>query len=181
MGLPGQAVGVAQARGEQAFAAAGALDLPDRGTAFLYFHAIFADVAVGADGDVQVLAVGAGDDVLGPVVIEARRQFGDYAGRRRDLGLPAAIGKAQQAIGIGDVEVIADQGHAERRVQVVQKHRAQVDHAVMVAVAQQGDAVGAGHAGTGAGHDLAGNPALKAETAVGGGRIAFRHQHIAIG
>ena len=73
VGLPGQAVGVAQARGEQAFAAAGALDLPDRGTAFLYFHAVFADVAVGADGDVQVLAVGAGDDVLGPVVIEACR------------------------------------------------------------------------------------------------------------
>ena len=63
----------------------------------------------------------------------------------------------------------------------MQKHRAQVDHAVMVAVAQQGDAVGAGHAGTGAGHDLAGNPAFKAKTAVSGRRIAFRHQHIAIG
>ena len=46
------------------------VDLPDRGAAFFDLHAVLADIAVGADGRIQLRAVRAGDDVLGPVVVD---------------------------------------------------------------------------------------------------------------
>ncbi|MNY25631.1 hypothetical protein D3C86_1594270 [compost metagenome] len=52
----------------------------------------------------------------------------------------------------------------------------------MVAVAQQGDAVRAGHAGTGAFHGFFHHPAVNTLAVVGFGRgIGLGHQHVAVG
>ncbi|MNP30639.1 hypothetical protein D3C76_1237200 [compost metagenome] len=68
--LPGQPVGVAQAGGEQPVLAAGRVHFPDRRAALLLVQAVFSHVAVGADGHEELLAIRAGDHVLGPVVVE---------------------------------------------------------------------------------------------------------------
>ncbi|MNP10537.1 hypothetical protein D3C76_1026930 [compost metagenome] len=112
----------------------------------------------------------------------AARQISHRRTRALDRGGAGFVMKAQQAIGVGDVEVVANQGHAKRRIEVFDKGRAGFRDAVMVAVAQQADAVGAGHAGAGAVHDLAHHPAANALAVIGLGRgIGFGHQDIAIG
>ncbi|MNP52405.1 hypothetical protein D3C76_1467990 [compost metagenome] len=77
--LPGHAVRVAQARGEDPVVAGGTIHFPDCRAALLLVQAVFADVAVGAYRDVQLAAVLAGDDIFGPVVIQrAPRQVDDF-------------------------------------------------------------------------------------------------------
>jgi hypothetical protein len=125
VGREGHAVGIAQAAREQAFAAARTIDLPDRGAAFLVLHAVLGDVAVRADGCVQLAAVGAGDQRLGPVVVERPAgQVGHLASRRVDARLPGLVRELHHRVGVGDVEAIAHQGHAERRVQLVEEDAA---------------------------------------------------------
>ncbi|MNU93079.1 hypothetical protein D3C71_830110 [compost metagenome] len=188
LGLPAQAVGVAQAAGEQALLAALRIDLPDRGAALFGRHAVLADVAVGADRDVQLAAVGAGDDVLGPVVVEAGGQRRHHGGRGADRGLALGVGHLHERVGVGDEELVADQRHAVGRCQVRQEHLLHLGQAVAVGVAQQGDAVGAGHAGARAAHDLAHDPvAHRGDRAAGaaafgfGRLVALGHQHVAVG
>src|ERR1700744_240975 len=67
--LPAESVRVAQARGEDPVRAGRDLDLPDRGAAFRGLHAVLADIAVRTDRDIELGAVGAGRDVLGPVMV----------------------------------------------------------------------------------------------------------------
>ncbi|MNQ83357.1 hypothetical protein D3C85_984350 [compost metagenome] len=94
--------------------AGGAIHFPDRRASFFLIHAVFADVAVRADRDVQLAAVLAGDDVFGPVVIQrSARQVDDFDRLRLDGRVTGFIVEAQQSVGIGDVQVIADEGHAE--------------------------------------------------------------------
>ncbi|MNC41761.1 hypothetical protein D3C75_905390 [compost metagenome] len=113
--LPGQAVRVAQAGGEQAVLAAGGVHFPDRGAPLFLVHTVFAYVAVGADRHEKFLAIGAGDDVLGPVVVERPAWQLDYRlAFIANLHGTGLVVKAQQPVGVGDVEVLADQGHAER-------------------------------------------------------------------
>jgi hypothetical protein len=71
------------------------------------------------------------------MVARAGRQVRDLDRRSRDLRRAGRVREAHDRVGIRDVEVVADQRHAERRVQVVGEHRAQVRHAVAVGVAQQ--------------------------------------------
>jgi hypothetical protein len=54
-----------------------------------------------------------------------------------DLRLPGAVREADHRIGVGDVEVVADQRHAERRVQVLEEHRLELGRAVVAQAAQQ--------------------------------------------
>ncbi|MNF74433.1 hypothetical protein D3C84_564640 [compost metagenome] len=92
------------------------------------------------------------------------------------------IVEAQQPIRIRDVQIVADQGHAKGRVEVFNERGAGFGVAVVVGVAQQGDAVRAGHAGTGARHDFFGDPADHACAVIRlGWGVGFGHQHIAIG
>src|SRR6185503_11496313 len=63
------AVGIAQAESEDAAAAGRGIDLPDRGTPLLFGHAVLGDIAVGADGGIEVRAVARSNDVFGPVMI----------------------------------------------------------------------------------------------------------------
>ena len=56
---------------------------------------------------------------------------------------PSLVGKAHDRVGIGDIELVADQRHAERRVQAFEEDASGLGDAVAVGVAQQRDAVGA--------------------------------------
>ena len=84
-----QSIGVAQAGGELAVRAGGTVDLPDRCAADLGLDPVLGDVAVGAHARIELRAVGACGEALGPVVVD--RSAGQiaqlYAGRG-DLRLP---------------------------------------------------------------------------------------------
>jgi hypothetical protein len=82
-----------------------------------------------------------------PVVVDrTSRQIHDFAGARADARVASGVRETYDRFGIGDVEIVADQRHPNRRVQPVHQHRANINHAVTIAVTQQGDAVGAGYA-----------------------------------
>ena len=69
--------------------------------------------------------------------------------RRRDLRVAVLVRHPHQRVGIGDVQPVADQRHAEGREQVRDQHGLRFRDAVAVLVAQQRDAVGARHVGAG--------------------------------
>src|SRR5262249_47478925 len=76
--IPVQSVRVAQARGEHARIAARGIDLENGGATLFILHAVLSRVAVGADSRIDARAIGARDDVLGPVVVDgASRQVDD--------------------------------------------------------------------------------------------------------
>ena len=79
------------------------------------------------------------------MVVALRGERGDRPRRRIDAGGGRVVGKGDQSVGIGDVERVADQGHAERRGEAGDIGVADLGDAVAVGVAQQGDAVGARH------------------------------------
>jgi hypothetical protein len=60
---------------------------------------------------------------------------------RGDPGVARRVGISHDGVGIGDVEVVADQRHTERRVQMIEKDAADFGYAIAVAVTQQRDAV----------------------------------------
>ena len=76
---------------------------------------------------------------------ELSPRCGDAACARR-------VGKGHHAVGVADVEGVADERHAEGLVLAVQKHLSGFRHAVAIGVAQQRDAVGAHPHGVGASH-----------------------------
>ena len=116
------------------------------------------------------------------VIQGAPRQVDDLDRLRLDRRFAIYITKAQQPVGVGDVQVIADQGHAKGRIEVFQEYRAGFGDAIVVAVAQQRDAVRAWHRGAGAAHDFLDDPALDAFVVIGFGRgVGFGDQHVAIG
>ena len=82
-------------------------------------HAVFRDVAVRADRGVELLAIAAREQRLGPVVIASGRQVGDLRPLRRDSRRTCDVGKAQHRIGIGNIEIVADESHTERRIQAL--------------------------------------------------------------
>jgi len=99
-----------------------------------------------------------------------------------DARVAGRIRKAQHRVGVRDVQIVAHQRHAERRVQPFEQHRTQIGHAVSVGVAQQCDAVRAGYAGTRALHDQAHHPADDSLAVFGLGRsVGLGHQHVAVG
>ena len=163
--------------------AARTVDFPDRGAALFCLQAVFADVAVGAYADIQLAAILAGHHVFGPVMVQrAAGQIDDRGAGRFDRSFTRLIGEAQQLVRVGHIQVVADQGHAKRRIEVFQEHRAGLGDTVVVGVTQQRDAVRTRHAGTGPAHDLLHDPAANAPGVIGlGWRVGFRDQHIAVG
>src|SRR3546814_15833511 len=53
--------------------------------------------------------------------LRATRQVDDLGRLRLDLRIALVIGEANQSVGVGHVQIIAHQRHAERRVEVFQK------------------------------------------------------------
>ena len=152
--LPGEPDRIAQAGGKHPCPPRHRIDFEDRRPALFISDAVLTGVAVGPDGDVEMRAVWARDDVLGPMIIDgAGRQIGHLHRGCGDRRLPILIGKPQQGIGVGDIEVVTHQGHAEGRIEPGQEGRLRLGHAVAVGIAQQHDAIGARHAHAGAARD----------------------------
>ena len=162
--------------------AGGAVDLPDRCPPLLGGKSVLADVAVRADRRIELRAIGTGDQVLGPVVVDRPgRQVDELGALAVEMRLARRIGKADHGVGVGDVELVADQRHAERRAEMVGEHRRRLRRAVWTQAAQQRDAVGARRAGTGTLHQLAHDHALDALAVFGlGRRIGLGDEHVAI-
>ena len=113
------------------------VDFPDLGAPLLLLHAVLGDIAVRADGDVELGAVAARDQVLGPVMVaRPRGQVGHLGARGGDPRLAFLIGKAHHGVGVRHVEHIADERHAEGRVEALEKRLAQLGHAVAVGIAE---------------------------------------------
>ncbi len=183
LGLEGHADGIAQAGREEPFPAGREIHPPDRGATFLLVDAVLADIAVRADRGIERPALGIGDDVLGPVVVQgAGRKIGQGLALRLDPGLPVLVGKAHDAVRVGDVERALDQRHAEGRMEPVEEDRPRLGRAVAIRVAQEGDPVGARHAGAGPAHDQphheAPDPAALVRPPRG---IGLGDQHVAVG
>ena len=108
-----------------------------------------------------------------------RRQHG--AGRG-DLRIARRVGIANDRIGIGDIEVVADQGHTEGRVEVIEEDALRLRLAVAVSVAQQRYAVA--RPGVPARSDPGLNPAhdqiLRAVDRIGPGLPRLDHQDVAV-
>src|SRR5437764_3135143 len=75
------------------------------------------------------------------VVARAGRQVDYFHAGRRDARLAGRIRKAEYRIGIGHVEVIAHEHHAERRVQPCEEDGTRFRDAVTIGVAQEYDSV----------------------------------------
>ena len=118
------------------------VDLEDRRAALLLVEAVLAHVAVGANGYIELLAVLAGDDILGPVVVDGpARQVRDLLARRRDI--LSVVVEAHQRIRVRDIESIAYERHPEGRIEPGQEWALDLGDPVAVAIAQERDAVGA--------------------------------------
>ena len=179
-GFERQADRIAQARRIDAIVAGLGIDLQHGGAVRFAFQAIFADVAVRSDADIEQ-PVGADGQAAGPVhVRRLGRQVQNLPPLVADLGLAFLIGEGHQRIGVGDIEGVADQRHAIGRIEAAQEHRLGVRLAIAIGVAQQADAVGRGDAGAGLVHQEIHHPAddagLRTRLAVGLGR-----QYVAIG
>ena len=179
--LPSHAVGIAQARGEDARGPARKVDFKNGGAALFPLQAVFAHIAVGADGGVQLRSVRAGDDIFGPMVIERpARKVRHLDAGGGDFFHALAVVKPQNGVGIGDIERVADQRHSKRRVQVL--HEYVLGRAARSVIAKERDAIGTGD--TGARALLGGfvDPALDPLSVLRPFRgIGFRDENVAIG
>jgi len=79
-------------------------------------------------------------------------EFGQLPPGRRDAGGTRRVGEGDHAIGVADIEGIAEQRHAERLAQPLQERFLRFGYAVAIGVAQQRDAVRADAHGGGALH-----------------------------
>jgi hypothetical protein len=122
--LPVHAVGIAKARGKYSPLTGGRIDLEDRRAVFLLVEAVLSDIAVGADRGVEPRSIAACNHVLRPVMIDwPSRQVGNFDAGIGDPRHTLGIGEAYDGVGIGDVEIVTNEGHAERRVQALEKNR----------------------------------------------------------
>ncbi len=144
----------------------------DSGTALLGFHAIVADIAERADASVELQPVGARQQAPGPMAAGLER--GQFLARRGDLVRARHIGEDHHAIGVADVEFVAQQRHAEGLVQPLHEHLLDFGDAIAIRVAQQRDAVRADPHGGGALHradhgiveDIPGGPVTLMDSAM---------------
>ncbi len=140
-GLRGKAHRVAQAAGKDAAGACGQVELVDRGAAFFDLHAHLGDVAERADAGIELPAISARQQAARPVPAGLER--GQPAPGRGDAVGARRIREGHHAVGVADIEGVAEQRHAERLVQSLHEDALLLRDAVAINVAQQRDAVGA--------------------------------------
>src|ERR1700722_8125245 len=107
-------------------------------------------------------------------------KVGEFGPWRSDAGLSLLIGIADDGVGIRNVEIVANQGDAKGRVEMVQKHGTKLGSTVAIGIAQQRDAVfvlclGAGERLYPAGDDVLGPVYRRFRT------IALDHQTASFG
>ena len=178
--LPLHAGRIAQPGGEHAARAGGHVDLQDGRATVLHRQTVLGDVAVGADADVELPAVAAGQQRLGPVVVDGVGQIGELAAGIGDAGGAGRVGVAHDPAGVRDVERVADQLHAEGRVQALQEDVLHPAAGTRVP-AQQRDAVAALAALAGAALDEAGDKLLGRGHRLLARTVGLDDQHVAVG
>src|SRR5450432_795702 len=110
VGLPLQAGGIAYAAGENTMSARRSVDFPDRGPLDLRLHSVFSDVAVGADPDIELGSILAGQQTFGPMMVDRTAgQISELDAWVGYAGLPIDIMKAKKRVGVGDIEIVADE------------------------------------------------------------------------
>src|SRR5581483_4333429 len=93
-----------------------------RGAMIFVFHTVLADIAIRADRHIKTRAVATGDDILGPMMIDrSGRQVGDFCTRRGNPRCAVLVGETHARIGVGNVEIAADQRHAEGGIEPARK------------------------------------------------------------
>src|SRR5437660_10580245 len=113
------------------------------------------------------------------MIDRAARKISQLGAQGGNAGLSFLIGIADDGISVRDIKVVADQGHAERRVEMVQEHGSQLGDAVAIGVAQQRNAVcvlglGSGEPLYPASDDVLGPVNRRLWT------VALNHQHVSI-
>ena len=99
-------------------------------------HPAFGNVAVGADRNIQHLAIGTGRKIAGPVVVgRFRVQTDQLATLVGNFGVTFVVRESQYGIGIGDIKRVADQCHAERRIETGQERCLKLGFAVTIGIA----------------------------------------------
>ncbi len=94
------------------------IDFPDCRASLFLVDPVLGYVAIGADRNVELGAVRAGDEILGPVMVEGPSgEIDDFDARRGDLRFARFIRKPRHGVGVGDVEIAADERHAEWRIE----------------------------------------------------------------
>ena len=149
-GLPCHAHRVAQAAGKNAAYAISQIELVDRSPAFLCFHAVVGDIGERADPGIEFPTVGARQQAPRPMPV--RLEGDEFPARPGDAVRARHIGEGHHAVGVADIERVAEQRHAERLVQSLNEDLALFGDAVGIGVAQQRDAVRADTEGTGPSH-----------------------------
>ncbi len=99
---------------------------------------------------------------------------------RLDPHLSVDIGIAQDRIGVGDIEILADEADAERRLSALPEHAASRRGGAVGVRAQQGDAIGACRPGAGQRHHQTHHQILGPLDDFARS-VAFDDQNIAIG
>ena len=116
------------------------------------------------------------------VVDGATRKRRQHGAGRGDLCIACRVGIPNDRIGIGDIEVVADQDHAEGRVEVIEEDALRLGLAVAIGVAQQRYAVA--RPGVPARSDSGLNPAhdqiLRAVDRIGPRLPRLDHQDVAV-
>ena len=183
LGVPGQPDGVTQSGRVDPARPCHPVDLEDVGTIGFFGHAEVRHVRVRSYADIQLGPVRTGDQTLGPVVVSLSRQVGQLGGRGRDGRLALDVGEADHCIGVGNIDSVADQSHAERRHQARQELGLQLRDAIAIRVTQQQDFVGAGRHRAGLLHEQALEEALDAFRLALGlrRRIGLCDQNVAVG
>ena len=117
------------------------------------------------------------------MIDRSTRQRRQHFAGRGDLRLVGLIRIFDDGIGVGNVEIITDQRHAERRIQMVEKDRLHVGDAVAVGIAEQRDAVARSRlsARCRPGLDVSHDDFLGTLDRRGLRRLGFDHQNIAVG
>ncbi len=175
-----QAGGVADARCVDAAATGGHVHFQHHRAAVFDSQPVLGDVAVGAHAHVQLAAIGARAQILGPVVVDGAGQVGELAAPVGHAGFAGHVVVLHDVAGVGHVQRVTDELDAERRMQAFDVDVLGPGVGARRA-AQQGDPVAAlaGLARTRL--HLAGDPLLGRGDRLFAGAVAFHHQHIAVG
>ena len=158
--------------------AARQIELMDRCTPLLGIHAALADIAERADPCIELAPVGTRQQAARPMAAGLERC--ELPPRRGDAAGPRGVGEGHHAVGVADVERVAQQRHAERLVQSLQKNLADLGYAVAIRIPQPGDAVRADPHGGGALHRAEHGVVEQRPDGPGHGQ-RLGDQHVAIG
>ena len=146
-------------------------------------NSVFPRIAVRSHGREELGSVGAGDDVLGPVVIDATAgKIDDLYRCSNDGSRTGCVREADDPVGVRDVKLVTDQRHAEGGMQIRDERRSCVGDTVAVGVAEQNDPVRAWHPSTGSSLEESEEKSLDTSRVVGTlGRVRLGYEHVTIG